>query len=515
MNKRTISFALSLCLVLSLVMVPGPVFAGNSAKEIQLGCSGFSYGDKIYIGNYKEGGDTYQVPWRVIGKNGEVDTDPSNYSSAKTLFLLSEYTLGTSAFESSGNGNYEDSTLYLKMVAFSPNGNETLFTTTEGGLVSSSSISHYTNEGDQTVNDACLFPLSGTDGTSDANSPIDTEQAGDICPVASGLEDDLKTTEISGKLTGNEKVEADSWWLRSSLLTNVAYFVSINGGVTRQNVVNSFGVRPAFNMHLDSVLFKSAAANGKDSGALGDSEIFKKVDDMAGDEYKLTLSDTSRSSFEASRVGSGSLKAGEAIAITVSYENAQIGTDEFLSAMIVSGSGIVEYYGRFKNLTNAGDESGSQTITIPALSLGTYTLKVFNEAYNGDKQTDYASPFNDITLTVASKYDDAALSSLNYSVAGGTETAPPSFAPDTTTYNIVLPYGTAANASITLSAICRNQQAKINDGDNEGVILNGGIGTAIVKVTAEDNTTETYTLKFTTAAPPASNSGSYGSGGGG
>ncbi|MBQ6118270.1 MAG: hypothetical protein IJK98_03475, partial [Clostridia bacterium] len=49
---------------------------------------------------------------------------------------------------------------------------------------------------------------------------------------------------------------------------------------------------------------------------------------------------------------------------------------------------------------------GTLTVTVPAdLALGTYTLKVFSEQYNGDKKTDYASAFCDVTLTTPTQLD--------------------------------------------------------------------------------------------------------------
>ena len=45
--------------------------------------------------------------------------------------------------------------------------------------------------------------------------------------------------------------------------------------------------------------------------------------------------------------------------------------------------------------------SGTASVTIPGgLAAGDYTLKVFSEQCNGDKKTDYASDFQDISLTV-------------------------------------------------------------------------------------------------------------------
>ena len=62
------------------------------------------------------------------------------------------------------------------------------------------------------------------------------------------------------------------------------------------------------------------------------------------------------------------------------------------------------YYGRVAQPTAA---SGTVEIKIPSdLAPGSYTLKVFSEQYNGDYNTDYASNFTDIALTVENQPDE-------------------------------------------------------------------------------------------------------------
>lgn len=68
--------------------------------------------------------------------------------------------------------------------------------------------------------------------------------------------------------------------------------------------------------------------------------------------------------------------------------------------MLADESGTPLYYGRIVS----SSASGTARVTIPAgLAPGSYTLKVFSEQYNGDKQTDYASAFENINLTVGYK----------------------------------------------------------------------------------------------------------------
>jgi len=83
--------------------------------------------------------------------------------------------------------------------------------------------------------------------------------------------------------------------------------------------------------------------------------------------------------------------------VTLNYKWATTGINEYISAIIADSSGA-QYYGRVAQPTA---ESGTVEIKIPSdIAPGSYTLKVFSEQYNGDDNTDYASNFTDIALTV-------------------------------------------------------------------------------------------------------------------
>ena len=67
--------------------------------------------------------------------------------------------------------------------------------------------------------------------------------------------------------------------------------------------------------------------------------------------------------------------------------------------LLTDEQGNALYYGRVAEPNSA---EGEVSLTIPdALAVGTYTLNVFSEQYNGDYQTDYASAFEAVTLTVS------------------------------------------------------------------------------------------------------------------
>ena len=184
-----------------------------------------------------------------------------------------------------------------------------------------------------------------------------------------------------------------SWWLRSpGSKTFYVAIVSSDGsvqysGASIRKKNNHRTVRPAFNLNLNSVLFASAAVGGKPDGGL------TPIPEYSGNEWKLTLLDSSRSFAVTKKTAD----AAPDDTITLNYKGATTGINEYISAIIADSSGA-RYYGRVAQPTA---ESGTVEIKIPSdLAPGDYTLKVFSEQCNGDYNTDYASNFTDIALTV-------------------------------------------------------------------------------------------------------------------
>ena len=187
------------------------------------------------------------------------------------------------------------------------------------------------------------------------------------------------------------------WWLRSpSELPNAAAYVDGNGNIQYHGMYDfrsEYGVRPAFNLNSDAVLFASAAVGGKPEGGL------TEVSEYSGNEWKLTLLDNSNNF----AVTGKAVSAAPDDTVTLNYKGATTGINEYISAIIADSSGA-RYYGRVAQPTA---ESGTVEIKIPSdIAPGDYTLKVFNEQYNGDYNTDYASNFTDIVLTVENQPDE-------------------------------------------------------------------------------------------------------------
>ena len=186
------------------------------------------------------------------------------------------------------------------------------------------------------------------------------------------------------------------WWLRSPDEDYSTAFVAGRGEVRYYggySTSKEFGVRPAFDLNLDSVLFASAAVGGKPEGGL------TPISEYSGNEWKLTLLDSSHNFAETEKAVSGAPDD----TVTLHYTGATTGINEYISAIIADNSGT-QYYSRVAQPTA---ESGTVEIKIPSdLAPGDYTLKVFSEQYNGDYNTDYASNFTDIALTVENQPDE-------------------------------------------------------------------------------------------------------------
>ena len=186
------------------------------------------------------------------------------------------------------------------------------------------------------------------------------------------------------------------WWLRSPS-ENVYNTAVVNGDgdviTDGYNVILDFGVRPAFNLDLNSVLFTSPAVGGKPEGGL------TPISEYSGNEWKLTLLDSNRSFAITEKTAD----AAPDDTVTLHYTGATTGINEYISAIIADNSGT-QYYSRVAQPTAA---SGTVEIKIPSdIAPGSYTLKVFSEQYNGDYNTDYASNFTDIALTVENQPDE-------------------------------------------------------------------------------------------------------------
>ena len=371
MKKRILSILLALCMLFCLT--PISVFAEEvgawGSAAIQLGADALNktvnteIAPTVYFGQNHENNP---AAWRVIGYDGNGVT-----SAQGDITLLAAYNMGWSKFGSSAA--YADSDLKTAIDALAEK-----LTSKETDAVQKQTLASgsYNRE-----NTDCV---SGTQVNNAVFWPLSTAEA-------SAVNNDLRIADRE-----HQYWASSYWWLRSPGakgrdVASVDGFANIDhDGI---DISNIWGVRPAFKLNLNSVLFASAAVGGKPDGGL--TEVSK----YSGNEWKLTLLDSSRNFAVTEKAVSGD--PGDTV--TLHYTGATGGLNEYISAIIADSSGA-RYYGRVAQPTA---ESGTVEIKIPSgLAPGSYTLKVFNEQYNGDYNTDYASNFTDIALTVENQPDE-------------------------------------------------------------------------------------------------------------
>ena len=380
MKKRILSILLTICMLFCLT--PISVFAEEVGTEgsaaIQLGADALSVLSKnvntataptVYFGQNHENNP---AAWRVIGYDGNGVT-----SSQGDITLLAAGAMGVIPFaDTILNNEYAPSNLKTAIDALAEK-----LTTEENAAVKKRALTSGSYDGENTdcvaggqVDNAVFWPLSAKE--------------------AIVVNNDLRALEPA-----HPNWVTTAWWLRSpgSNKYNVAV-VRSDGSVQYSGYSmlifnNHRTVRPAFNLNMNSVLFASAAVGGKPDGGL--TEVSK----YSGNEWKLTLLDSSRSF----AVTEKTVSAAPDDTVTLNYKGATTGKNEYISVILADNNGA-QYYGRVAQPTA---ESGTVEIKIPSdIAPGDYTMKVFSEQYNGDRKTDLASAFADVTLTVESQPDE-------------------------------------------------------------------------------------------------------------
>ena len=382
MKKRILSILLTLCMMLCLT--PISVFAEEVGAEgsaaIQLGADALNKtvntasAPTVYFGQNHENNP---AAWRVIGYDGN-----GVASSQGDITMLAAGAMGVIPFvDTILNNEYAPSNLKTAIDALAEK-----LTTEENAAVKKRALTSGSYNGENTdcvaggqVDNAVFWPLSTAE--------------------AFAVNNDLRALEPA-----HPNWVTTAWWLRSpgSNKYHLAV-VSSDGSVQYSGHTilifnNHRTVRPAFNLNMNSVLFASAAVGGKPDGGL------TEVPEYSGSEWKLTLLDSSRSFAVTEKTAD----AAPDDTVTLNYSGATIGKNEYISVILADNNGA-QYYGRVAQPTAA---SGTVEIKIPSdIAPGDYTLKVFNEQYNGDYNTDYASNFTDIALTVENRPEQFTLAS--------------------------------------------------------------------------------------------------------
>ena len=373
MKKRIISVLLLCCIVLGLL--PTTTFANNGgAKAIQLGTSGISGYDStnssydyIHFGTWNNS----TVKWRVL----DTKTNMANAQQGDGFFLLSDVLLGTGEY---GGVEFDYTTPYFNDWKGSRGKDwcndfysRSLSTTEQKAVLATSKSDDlygmYYDASDNILDGDKVFFLSAEEAEN----------------AAYGFTDDNARIANYGDSAG-------VWWLRSPRRLNPDSAGTVNkkGAVIGEWVGQTNAARPAFNLKSDSVLLVSAAVGGK-----GAADGMFKIPEYSGDEWKLTLLDDTRT-FKVTETTAAGKPGGT---VTLNFSNPRTGLNEYISAIIEGENGAV-YYGRIMKPT-AIDRQLSFTLPHD-LASGNYKLHVFSEQYNGDYQTDYASRFQTVALTV-------------------------------------------------------------------------------------------------------------------
>ena len=318
----------------------------------------------VYFGQNHE---NKPAAWRVVGYDGN---GVAAAAGKTTLFAADN--MGLTKIGS--NAAYADSDLKVAIDALAGKLTAAEMSAVEKRTLESGSYDRENTDcvDGSAVNDAVFWPLSSKE--------------------ANAVKSDLRVADPE-----HPDWASSFWWLRSpSELPNAAAYVDGNGNIQYHGLYDfrsEYGVRPAFNLNSDSVLFASAAVGGKPDGGL------TAVSEYSGNEWKLTLLDSSRSFAVTGKTAD----AAPGDTVTLNYKGATTGINEYISAILADSSGA-RYYGRVAQPTA---ESGTVEIKIPSdLAPGSYNLKVFSEQCNGDYNTDYASNFTDIALTVENQPDE-------------------------------------------------------------------------------------------------------------
>ena len=401
MKKRLLSILLTLCMALSLL--PAVAFAEGGAKAIQSG-TGSIHGYDTSAGDYSY---IYYGTWRNSPIKWRVLDTKANTGEADALFLLTDeclYPLPGDLYacyiqfnpaDKQNRHLWKDSTLqgWFKSTFYS--GENSAFTSAERALIpattQASSVYQYKSPLDPPYFPAMRLQICALEA-----EYVFAPSIQDMMNADYGFTDSKSRIAGPSNSTGTGGTQ---YWLRSfEISEQLPFMVGENASLMGDWGDNPSAVRPAMNLSTagNNILFVSAAEGGKPAGGLAE------ISEYTGNEWKLTLLDSSRSGFAVTTTDlSAYTRSGT---VKIGYTGAKTGTNEYVSAMILDAAGNPAYYGRSSAALT--DENGTAELTIPALAEGTYTLKVFNEQYNGDKMTDLASAFADVTLTVENKVEE-------------------------------------------------------------------------------------------------------------
>ena len=386
--RKSISFLMSMLMFLGMI----PFSTGIAYAEERNGITSLDKleaKEYIYMGVQGSGlqGAGKEIKWRVLDKN-------DNNGTEHGLFLLSEELLG------SGN---DGGVKFYNSMPFQPDwqGSDAQKWCKEfSGEVLGATTSLDPKELDAILSiektDKGYKDASGFD-YKDMKKILDKDKVFFLSPREVEKEYLINTDERKGKYNN----DVGKWWLRYPSFY-AARIVDANGETGNESFTNPLPVRPAFNLEKSKVMYISPAEDGKNKNEVG---ALEKVASTNTTEWKLTLKDSARGSFTASKSKQHGME------VTINYDNAKTGTNEYLSAVVTDKSNTeIKYYGRIEKLEN-GNENGTVEIDLNGKFEDGDKLFVFNEQYNGDKKTDYSSDRKEIEGISVKKFHTVYVSS--------------------------------------------------------------------------------------------------------
>jgi len=358
-TKRILGTLLALAMILSLLSI-APATASAADINIQAGLPTFAVNtDSPTIVGF--GGKE----WAVIGYNG---AGVASQSGKLTLLLNFEINPSSQFKPTAADTNeYYGSTLENAMGAA-----YNALPAKERALVASRDLAGGSGN----------FGTPGYDGDKVADEPVLEAK---FWPL-SAAEASTLNSKVREFHNSNVPSASYTWWLRSpGYYANYAAYIHPDGVHPDGGPVNDVrGARPAMWLNLPPVLFTSAAGNtgGKPPFASGLMSA-----QTTGQLVKFTVLDYALALGSVTATG----RAGNVVNIV--YSGATTG--KTLSAVVLSGGGVVKYYGKLLASTAA---SGNTSITLPDDFLATDTVQIFVEEANGNMYTDFASAYKQLKV---------------------------------------------------------------------------------------------------------------------
>lgn len=370
--KRTKGLLLGVGLALAVGLIPHTAQAvvGGSPEELSNG-GGNLQGNQLYFGKY-DGGNNIgigELKWYVV----DTESPDKDGQPAITLWTGETY-VAEREYDLEGHKNWSGSALCgwlnneFLANAFNNVEKETisLYGDTEDGV-------HETIQIDQKI----LLPSVAEMGFYNNTGEWKIN----------------KTTR--GFFAGYSLRSPGNNWSRAAFVYGDGFVDPGGDDVTR----SGWAIRPVLKLPLDSLLFTSSATNG--SSAKSEVEVgdgLQKVISVEDSErsntpLKLTVIDESQTQPTVSNFTTAGNQ------VSFDYTDAPTGTNQYLSVLLKDKtSGKIAYYGKLAD--NSTMDNGTASFATTALADGDYTVQIFSEQANGEKETDVACPPVEEELTI-------------------------------------------------------------------------------------------------------------------